>query len=48
MRLTNLQQTKVDEIVSSYNSNTKIKVEFQAPTGSGKTRTWINLDSTEK
>lgn len=37
MKLTNIQQIKVDEIVSLYDSNKKEKVEFKAPTGSGKT-----------
>ncbi len=45
MRLISLQQKKVDEIVSHYNSDEKVKVEFQAPTGSGKTIMATNVIS---
>lgn len=45
MKLTKIQQMKVDEIVSHYNSNVKEKVEFKAPTGSGKTLMATNVIS---
>lgn len=45
MKLTSLQQQKVDEIVSSYDSESSVKVEFQAPTGSGKTIMATNVIS---
>lgn len=37
MELTNLQKNTVDQLVSLYNPNQKTKVDFKAPTGSGKT-----------
>ena len=37
MELTNLQKEKVDELLSLYNSQVPIKIDFKAPTGSGKT-----------
>ncbi len=37
MELTNLQKEKVDELLSLYNPNKKVKIDFKAPTGSGKT-----------
>jgi len=37
MDITNIQQNKVNELKSLYNPNNRIKVDFKAPTGSGKT-----------
>ena len=37
MELTNLQKEKVDELLSLYNPNQKVRIDFKAPTGSGKT-----------
>ena len=45
MKLTTLQQQKVDEIVSYFDPDVQIKVEFQAPTGSGKTLMATNVIS---
>ena len=45
MKLTKIQQIKVDEIVSLYDSDYKEKVEFKAPTGSGKTLMATNVIS---
>lgn len=45
MKLTKIQQKKVDEIVSLYNSDKSEKVEFKAPTGSGKTLMATNVIS---
>jgi len=45
MKLTTLQQQKVDEIVSYFDPDVQIKIEFQAPTGSGKTLMATNVIS---
>lgn len=37
MDLTNLQREKVDELLSLYNPANNVKIDFKAPTGSGKT-----------
>ena len=37
MELTNLQQNKVDELKSLFIPSKKVRVDFKAPTGSGKT-----------
>jgi len=37
MELTNLQKNIVDQLVALYNPNQKVKIDFKAPTGSGKT-----------
>ena len=37
MELTNLQKQTVDQLLALYNPNTKTKIDFKAPTGSGKT-----------
>lgn len=37
MELTNLQKSIVDQLVALYNPTQKTKVDFKAPTGSGKT-----------
>jgi len=37
MELTNLQREKVDELTSLYKPSEKTKIDFKAPTGSGKT-----------
>lgn len=37
MELTNLQREKVDELLSLYNPIQNVKIDFKAPTGSGKT-----------
>ena len=37
MELTSIQQGKVDELKALFNPSTKVKVDFKAPTGSGKT-----------
>ncbi|MDR0303658.1 MAG: DEAD/DEAH box helicase family protein [Chitinispirillales bacterium] len=37
MELTNIQQGKVNELLFLYNPSNKVKVDFKAPTGSGKT-----------
>lgn len=43
MKLNKIQQIKVDEIVSYYNSALSEKIEFKAPTGSGKTLMATNV-----
>ncbi|MDR2267318.1 MAG: DEAD/DEAH box helicase family protein [Christensenellaceae bacterium] len=37
MELTTLQQLKVNELLALYNPTQRVKVDFKAPTGSGKT-----------
>lgn len=37
MQLTNLQKETVEKLLGLYNPNTKTKIDFKAPTGSGKT-----------
>jgi len=37
MELTSIQQSKVNELKSLYDSDNKVKIDFKAPTGSGKT-----------
>jgi len=37
MELTNIQQAKVNELKALYSPGAKVKVDFKAPTGSGKT-----------
>ena len=37
MELTNLQKDIVNQLVALYVPNQKVKVDFKAPTGSGKT-----------
>lgn len=43
MELTRIQKNAVEEILDYYTSNVRIKVDFKAPTGSGKTlmASWI-------
>ena len=37
MELTNLQREKVNELLALYNPSINVKIDFKAPTGSGKT-----------
>lgn len=46
MQLTSIQERAVEQILSMYSKTNKVKIDFTAPTGSGKTIMATNLIST--